>query len=129
MGKVGIAGIIVKMLYALGDTFFDADRQTYLSRICLAEFGNIVFGPWLDIPCHANDNHLLNNVLQHQVYVLIARKFFITLVIINCILDMPSLVYLQVFNVEKCLLKMSIARTTKSLQNKIHKKDLSYFDW
>lgn len=71
-------------------------------------FRNSIIGHCLDIPSHANDNHLLNNVLQHQVYVLIARQFFITLVIINCILYVPSLVYLLVFNVEKCILKIVI---------------------
>ena len=32
-------------------------------------FRNTVFGPWLDIPGHANDTHLLNFVLQHQVEI------------------------------------------------------------
>lgn len=32
-------------------------------------FRNSVFGRWLDIPHSPNDNHLLNYVLQHQVFV------------------------------------------------------------
>ncbi|PWA37840.1 phospholipase-like protein [Artemisia annua] len=32
-------------------------------------FRNSVFGPWLDTPHSPNDNHLLNYVLQHQVFV------------------------------------------------------------
>ena len=38
------------------------------NRISL--FRESVFAQWLDIPpCHSNDNHLLNFVLQHQVYI------------------------------------------------------------
>ncbi|GKD15187.1 hypothetical protein Tco_1199594, partial [Tanacetum coccineum] len=32
-------------------------------------FRRTVFGPWLDILSHDNDNHLMHYVLQHQVYV------------------------------------------------------------
>ncbi|PWA49782.1 hypothetical protein CTI12_AA480450 [Artemisia annua] len=32
-------------------------------------FRNSVFGPWLDTPHSPNDNHLLNYVLQHQVFI------------------------------------------------------------
>ncbi|GKD60110.1 hypothetical protein Tco_1297619, partial [Tanacetum coccineum] len=32
-------------------------------------FRKTVFGPWLDILSHDNDNHLMHYVLQHQVYV------------------------------------------------------------
>ncbi|GJT92817.1 hypothetical protein Tco_1081662 [Tanacetum coccineum] len=30
-------------------------------------FRRTVFGPWLDLPSHYNDNHLMHYVLQHQV--------------------------------------------------------------
>ncbi|GKE46861.1 hypothetical protein Tco_1478119 [Tanacetum coccineum] len=32
-------------------------------------FRRTVFGSWLDLPSHYNDNHLMHNVLQHQVMV------------------------------------------------------------
>ncbi|GJX16555.1 phospholipase-like protein [Tanacetum coccineum] len=32
-------------------------------------FRRTVFGPWLDLPSHYNDNHLMHYVLQHQVHV------------------------------------------------------------
>ncbi|GJR63740.1 phospholipase-like protein [Tanacetum coccineum] len=32
-------------------------------------FRRTVFGPWLDILSHDNDNHLMHYVLQHQIYV------------------------------------------------------------
>nr|GEX30397.1 hypothetical protein [Tanacetum cinerariifolium] len=32
-------------------------------------FRKTIFGPWLDTLGHENDNHLLNYILQHQVYV------------------------------------------------------------
>ncbi|PWA91110.1 phospholipase-like protein [Artemisia annua] len=37
-------------------------------------FRNSVFGPWLDTPHSPNDNHLLNYVLQHQVFVPVVRS-------------------------------------------------------
>ncbi|GJX42662.1 phospholipase-like protein [Tanacetum coccineum] len=36
---------------------------------CEIMFRNTVFGRWLDITSNPNDNHLINYVLQHQVYV------------------------------------------------------------
>ncbi|GKD34643.1 hypothetical protein Tco_1250152, partial [Tanacetum coccineum] len=33
-------------------------------------FRRTVFGPWLDLPSHYNDNHLMYYVLQDQVMVL-----------------------------------------------------------
>ncbi|PWA62563.1 Disease resistance protein [Artemisia annua] len=53
------------LVYLLGD--IKGKLQLKDNRIRL--FRNTVFGPWLDIPCYANENHLLNYVLQHQVYV------------------------------------------------------------
>nr|GEW16499.1 hypothetical protein [Tanacetum cinerariifolium] len=32
-------------------------------------FRRTVLGPWLDLPSHYNDNHLMHYVLQHQVHV------------------------------------------------------------
>ncbi|PWA82486.1 phospholipase-like protein [Artemisia annua] len=37
-------------------------------------FRNSVSGPWLDTPHSPNDNHLLNYVLQHQVFVPVVRS-------------------------------------------------------
>ncbi|GJX54881.1 hypothetical protein Tco_0284778 [Tanacetum coccineum] len=33
-------------------------------------FRRTVFGPWLDLPSHYNDNHLMHYVLQHQIWIL-----------------------------------------------------------
>ncbi|GJZ12559.1 hypothetical protein Tco_0547789, partial [Tanacetum coccineum] len=33
-------------------------------------FRRTVFGPWLDILSHDNDNHLMHHVLQHQIWIL-----------------------------------------------------------
>ncbi|GJU76953.1 phospholipase-like protein [Tanacetum coccineum] len=33
-------------------------------------FRDTVFGPWLDIQSHDNDNHMMHYVLQHQIWIL-----------------------------------------------------------